>query len=898
MKHNRFLTRLLLLSLVVALFVTIGDGVRAQSPGPGNGNGNGNGNQNRPGHAERSAAAARARQEGALNPLMVDTMAEGEAALIDGAPHYFSHPNYANSPLPVIDPGQVATFGNPLVDRAYSSDNATNVFVVIPVALPDGLLQSFQTWNQPATGGSPASAGLNFHAYVLRPTGNPDEYTVLFDSGQLSVPDLVDAATGEVAVFGVANLAVQAGDLLAFYGRGIPLDIGSGSDLVYYPAPEGPQEDTTITVGAGAYPPLNQARTYSFAAGVFDLSGATISGGMRKFVNELPGLGAGAANNLGQYIPVAVPDTTTYPGSDYYIIELGEYSEQMHSDLPPTMLRGYRQAGGEFHYLGPAIVAQKDRPVRILFRNLLPTGMGGNLFIPVDSTVMGSGMTATGHEWMMANEDMIDPLRPMCSEADKAMMVANDLCFADNRATLHLHGGISPWISDGTPHQWITPAGEDTAYPEGVSVRPVPDMDDDGDPTDGEMTFYYTNQQSARLMFYHDHAWGITRLNVYAGEAAPYIITDATEQALIDSGIIPGPDATIPLVVQDKTFVPNDAQLAEQDETWDTARWGGEGSLWVPHVYSPAQNPGDSSGVNEYGRWAYGPWFWPPTNGIEYGPVANTYFDPDCDPDLTWCEPPLMPGVPYNSMGMESFNDTPVINGTAYPTLTVDPKAYRFRILNAANDRFFNLSLYQAIDANGVLCDANNPNPAPESTGVACTEVYLNPDEVAAALEDATVFPTPVVGTEGPAWIAIGTEGGFLPSPVVVPAHPTTWVNDPTVFNAGNVDQHSLLTAPAERHDVIVDFSQFAGQTLILYNDAPAAFPARDPRYDYYTGDGDYRDTGGTAPTLPGYGPNTRTFMQIKVADATPAPAFNLTALQGAFKAESLGGQGVFENGH
>jgi hypothetical protein len=31
------------------------------------------------------------------------------------------------------------------------------------------------------------------------------------------------------------------------------------------------------------------------------------------------------------------------------------------------------------------------------------------------------------------------------------------------------------------------------------------------------MTFYYTNQQSARLMFYHDHAWGITRLNVYAG---------------------------------------------------------------------------------------------------------------------------------------------------------------------------------------------------------------------------------------------------------------------------------------------------------------------------------------------------------------------------------------------
>ncbi len=149
---------------------------------------------------------------------------------------------------------------------------------------------------------------------------------------------------------------------------------------------------------------------------------------------------------------------------------------------------------------------------------------------------------------------------------------------------------------------------------------------------------------------------------------------------------------------------------------------------------------------------------------------------------------------------------------------------------------------------------------------MACTEVALNPAEVAAALEDpARVFPTPVAGTEGPNWIDIGTEGGFLPAPVVIPAQPITWVTDPTVFNAGNVDQHSLLIAPAERHDVIVDFSQYAGQTLILYNDAPAAFPARDPRYDYYTGNADYRDTGGAPSTLPGYGPNTRTVMQIKV---------------------------------
>jgi FtsP/CotA-like multicopper oxidase with cupredoxin domain len=856
-------------------------------------------------HADRAKAAARALQEGALNPLMVE--AQAATTLIDGTPHYVSHPNYANSPLPAVE-GAVVSVGNPLVDRAYASDFPVGVgelapiFVFGPAVLPDGMLQSFKTWNQASTGSSPfASAGNLFHAYVLRPTGAANQYSVVFDSGQLTVPALTTPGVSEVATFAVANLAVQAGDLLAFYGQGIPVDSGSGSDVLSYPAPTPPLQGSTITLGSTEFPIFPQARTYSFGADVLDLSGqnTVVTGGMKKFVDELPGLGAAGANNLGQHIPVADPDTTTFPGSDYYVIELGEYSEQMHSDLPATTLRGYRQAnmgGTSFHYLGPAIVAQKDRPVRILFRNTLPAGEDGNLFLPTDTTVMGSGPTADGHMTPEA-----DPQNPRCSAPGKATEVAAGNCYAETRATLHLHGGITPWISDGTPHQWITPAAENTGpnggYPQGVSVENVPDMPT---PAAGEQTFFYTNQQSARLMFYHDHAWGITRLNVYGGEAAPYIITDDTEAALVADGAPLGPQAvadTIPLVVQDKTFVPSPEQLAWQDETWDSARWSGLGGLWVPHVYSPAQNPGDASGVNQYGRWAYGPWFWPPTNDIDNGPIDNPYFDPACDPDLTWCEPSMIPGTPNLSMGMESFNDTPVVNGTAYPTVTVDPKTYRFRILNAANDRFFNFSLYQAVDANGAICDAANPSPAPESTGVACTEVKLNPAEVAAALDDpAGVFPTPVAGTEGPSWIQFGTEGGFLPKPVVVPPQPTTWVTDPTVFNAGNVDKHSLLLAPAERADAVVDFSQFAGQTLILYNDAPAAFPARDPRYDYYTGNPDLRETGGASSTLPGYGPNTRTVMQIKVTGTPPADAFDLTALENAF-AHQADGSGVFEQG-
>jgi FtsP/CotA-like multicopper oxidase with cupredoxin domain len=850
------------------------------------------------------------------------------AAVPGDPPRYFSHPNYANSPLPDVT-YTVTSVGNPLQDRAYASDFPVAAGEVAPVLvvlqnapLPTGMVQSFQVWNQ-ATASPFPSAGNVLHAYVLRPTGVPNHYFVLFDSGQLTVPALTTPGVSEVATFAVPNVAVQANDLLAFSGQGVPVDTGTGSDILVYPTTAPPVQGTTIFLGAGDYPILEQTRTYSFAAQVLDMTPqtTTIAGGIRKFVDGLPLLDAAGANNLGQYISVAVPDKDTYDGSDYYEIAVVEFTKQMHRDLPATRLRGYVQLstsvvpGAQIplfepdgvttiklpngqdalavappQYLGATIQAQKDRPVRVLFRNLLPTGEAGNLFIPVDTTVMGSGLTAHGH--MM--EEM-DPQKPRCSEPNKYDLVVSGECYAENRATLHLHGGISPWISDGTPHQWITPAGEDTPYPKGVSVIPVPDMPDPGP---GAMTFFYTNQQSARLMFYHDHAWGITRLNVYAGEAAGYLLRDETEQSLIGLGLIPVDE--IPLIVQDKTFVPGTAQLLLSDETWDVTRWGGEGNLWMPHVYVPAQNPGSASGVNDYGRWAYGPWFWPPTTNIENGPMDNPYFDPNCDPDVAdFCEPDLMPGVPYLSMGMESFQDTPIVNGTAYPTLTIEPKAYRFRVLNAANDRFFNLSLFKAVDANGVVCDANNPNPAPQVTGeleVACTEVALNPQELADALLDPfVVFPTPVPGNEGPDWIQIGTEGGFLPAPVVIPAHPTTWVNDPTVFNAGNVDQHSLLLGPAERADVIVDFSQYAGQTLILYNDAPAAFPARDPRYDYYTGNADLVDAGGTPSTLPGYGPNTRTVMQIKVI-GTPAAAFDLGALELAF-AHQADGSGVFESG-
>ena len=120
-------------------------------------------------------------------------------------------------------------------------------------------------------------------------------------------------------------------------------------------------------------------------------------------------------------------------------------------------------------------------------------------------------------------------------------------------------------------------------------------------------------------------------------------------------------------------------------------------------------------------------------------------------------------------------------------------------------------------------------------------------------------------------------------------------MSDPHASTSATSTSTALLIGPAERLDVIVDFSRYAGKTLILYNDAPAAFPARDPRYDYYTGNADLTAVGGAPSTLPGYGPNTRTVMQIKIAAAPPALPFNYSRLVNAFS-HKANGTGVFES--
>jgi spore coat protein A len=478
---------------------------------------------------------------------------------------------------------------------------------------------------------------------------------------------------------------------------------------------------------------------------------------LRKFVTSLPGLGPSGKNEIGQYIPLATKKTINFAGqaTDAYNLAVATYSERMHPHLPgkSDFLGYFDLSTYDQKYLGGVIVATKGRPVLLSVANKV----ANRAIIPVDPTVMAGPNGQT----------------------------VGDLPL--NRIVTHLHGGLTPWFSDGTPFQWYTPNGLT-----GASFMNVPGTT----PPPGTATYYYPNQQSARLVWYHDHAIGITRTNAYVGIASAFIITDDFEAGLVTNGLLPDL-VGIPLVIQDKGFVATN--IGKQDPTW---KWGNPGDLWYPHVYEANILTGGIP--NPKGRWDWGPTASPQATGTMPLPT------PACD-------------IP------EAFFDTPLINGGIYPKVSVPPKRVRFRMLNGSQARFFNLSLY------------------PES--------IFKPGEAN-------------VGVAGPTMYQFGTEGGFLPA-VAVHDNTTPLTPDSNYCE----DPHgpfNVMLAPAERADLVIDFNGVrAGTSFILYNDAVAPFPCGDSRNDYYTGDPDQTAIGGAPTTKQGYGPNTRTLMEITVTSGT-----------------------------
>ena len=189
-------------------------------------------------------------------------------------------------------------------------------------------------------------------------------------------------------------------------------------------------------------------------------------------------------------------------------------------------------------------------------------------------------------------------------------------------AVVHLHGGEVASEYDGGPDSWFTPgfAQVGPAWSSGVTNN-----------------YEYLNTQGGATVWYHDHALGVTRLNVYAGMAGFYFLRETNEDALH----LPGwsGDTMVKEVAPvgtSGTFNPNpylpEIEIAIQDRMFDT-----NGQLYFPNF---------------------------PTN-----PMDHPYWTP------------------------EFVGDIITVNGKTWPYLSVAPRKYRFRILNGSNARTYVLWL-------------------------------------------------------------------------------------------------------------------------------------------------------------------------------------------------------------
>ena len=187
-----------------------------------------------------------------------------------------------------------------------------------------------------------------------------------------------------------------------------------------------------------------------------------------------------------------------------YDITMVEFEQQLHSELPnPTRVWAYSDGVAAPHTPGPIIVARKDRPVTVNWINDIDdfdTGVPrrNDHYLGVDVEEDGSGN--------------------VCIHG------AEDAA----KTVVHLHGGHVPAAVDGYP--------EDTFLP--------------GDPPE---IYVYPNGQQAGFLWFHDHALGITRLNVMMGLAGAYLMRDDVEDAIN----LPGGSYEVPLVIQDRKFNPD-----------------------------------------------------------------------------------------------------------------------------------------------------------------------------------------------------------------------------------------------------------------------------------------------------------------------------------------------------
>jgi spore coat protein A len=427
-----------------------------------------------------------------------------------------------------------------------------------------------------------------------------------------------------------------------------------------------------------------------------------------KYVTPLPQ----ALDPSFVYQPVGTTDVkletgATFVGASLYQVGAYQIPENLglglkNADGSPvlTTVYGYGTSDTTATYPGRSFVVQSGTPIAVNWVN----GLDSNTHIlPVDPTTLDpADDTAAIPPGQLYT---VTP-RPVANTAVTGTTSAKFVTFDQGIPIVtHVHGGHTQAAYDGTPLQWFTPTG-------------LAGADFAGNP------FVYDNSQPAGTIWYHDHAMGVTRLNVYAGLAGFYIIRDATDTGNPLTSPLPtyAADANGNPILVNSQLVNYEMPLAIQDRMF-----------YGPGVTDDPATP-----------WVEAP--------------GQLYYPAEVLKGTTATFPSVHP---------EFFGDTILVNGQAWPVLDVEPRMYRFRVLNGSQARFYNLHL------------------------------------------------DPLNGQSHQTFYQIGTDDGLLAAPVAL---------------------NSLLVAPGERADILIDFSKFAGQTFIVTNDAKGPFPKGTPADPMTTG--------------------------------------------------------------
>jgi len=236
-------------------------------------------------------------------------------------------------------------------------------------------------------------------------------------------------------------------------------------------------------------------------------------------------------NTLTKYLdPLPVP--AVLDGKISQTVTIDEFTQQV---LPSDFIAG--PYGGKTlvwgyngSYPGPTIEAERGIPSKVTFENnlydpaLLP-------LLPIDQTLHWANPLGCDRNDPCAQERYDGPVP----------------------VVVHLHGGEVPSAFDGYPEAWFT-SGSAIVGPEWVTN-----------------TFTYPNTQEATTLWYHDHALGITRLNVYAGLAAFYLLRDPANEP----SDLPGGLYEREIVIQDRMFDTNGQLFYPKNDGY------GDAPLWV-----------------------------------------------------------------------------------------------------------------------------------------------------------------------------------------------------------------------------------------------------------------------------------------------------------------------------